>query len=285
MCRRNFLILTLLLAGCSKSVPTEPWLVGHLAVTSGPDVVEGTRAEQGIRLAVEEANADPDRHVAGRRVAVLHADTQGKIDNFTSQATRLAKINKVVALLGGTTPEQTDKVAPLAQSYELVLIGTSGTTGSPPVAAAFALGLSPAARAGALARFAGETLKVPRVAVVADRRGPAGAAVAEAFARAAAKHKLAAEEWPWRKPEERADLAKRLVAAAPPAVLLAVAAEDALPLRAELTKAGLPAGVPVLFGGAEDGLPALRADQAGAEGLYLAVAYPEGPDDALPKLK
>src|SRR5438270_1986788 len=166
-------LAALLLAGCSKSAPSEPFLVGHLAVTSGPDIVSGTQAEQGIRLAVEEANADPAQPVAGRRVAVLHADTQGKLDSFTTQTTRLAKINKVVALLGGTTPEQTDKIAPLAQTYELVLIGTSGHTGSPPAAAALALGLSPAARASALARFAAETLKVPRVAVVADRRGAA----------------------------------------------------------------------------------------------------------------
>ena len=84
---RNFISLAvLLLAGCSKSAPSEPFLVGHLAVTSGPDVVEGTRAEQGIRLAVEEANADPAQHVAGRRVAVLHADTQGKLDNQTCPA-------------------------------------------------------------------------------------------------------------------------------------------------------------------------------------------------------
>src|SRR5205814_4307293 len=99
----------------------------------------------------------------------------------------------------------------------------------------------------------------------------------------AGKHQLAAEEWPWRKPEDRADLAKRLAAAAPPAVLLAGAVEDVLPLRAELTKAGLPAAVPALYAGAEDALPFLRTDRAAAEGLYLAVAYPEGPDDALPK--
>src|SRR5437588_3971394 len=93
-------LAALLLAGCSRSAPTEPFLVGHLAVTSGPDIVPGTQAEQGIRLAVEEANADPARHVAGRRVAVLHADTQGKPDLFAAQATRLAKVNKVVAPLG-----------------------------------------------------------------------------------------------------------------------------------------------------------------------------------------
>src|SRR5437764_11941906 len=133
---RSLILLAILCAGCSQSAPSEPFLVGHLAVTSGPDVVQGTQAEQGIRLAVEETNSDPAQHVAGRRVAVLHADTQGKLDNFTSKTTQLAKINKVVALLGGTTPEQTDKLAPLSQSYELVLIGTSSTTGAPPAAAA-----------------------------------------------------------------------------------------------------------------------------------------------------
>src|SRR5579871_6606299 len=134
MRQSSLFLAILLLAGCSKSgPPTEPWLVGHLTIASGPDIVQGTQGEQGIRLAVEEANADPAGRVAGRQLVVMHADTKGTPDGLTSQATRLAKINKVVALLGGTTPEQTDKLAPLAQSNELVLIGTSGTTGSPPV--------------------------------------------------------------------------------------------------------------------------------------------------------
>src|SRR5437867_3968583 len=90
----------LLLAGCASRVPPEPIYIGHLAPRSGADKEVGKQAEQGIVLAIEEAR-DNDDLIAGRPVAVVHADSRGDGKVLEREAVRLATVNKVAALLGG----------------------------------------------------------------------------------------------------------------------------------------------------------------------------------------
>src|SRR5438552_2366851 len=97
---RRLAVLALLLPGpgCGGKVDPPPVVVGHMSPLSGPHKAVGASARRGILLAVEEANRDPEDKGAGRRVEVLHTDTQGDPKAFGAQATRLVKVNSVAAL-------------------------------------------------------------------------------------------------------------------------------------------------------------------------------------------
>src|SRR5437763_1492222 len=99
--RRTLALLAaaLCLPGCSGSAPPPPILLGHVATLSGPDRKAGQSAARGIRLAVMEANKDPNKG-AGRPVKVIHTDTLGTLDAFEAEAVRLVTINRTAALLG-----------------------------------------------------------------------------------------------------------------------------------------------------------------------------------------
>src|SRR5262249_30687318 len=102
-------VLAIFNAGCSGDSAPPPVYLGHVATLSGPDKYPGEQAMRGIRLAVQEQNAraQPQNQ---RPLIVRHTDTQGKLEAFEGEAVRLATINKVVALFGGTTPDEVTRM-------------------------------------------------------------------------------------------------------------------------------------------------------------------------------
>src|SRR5207302_9446020 len=97
--------------GCTAKTEPEPILAGHVAPLSGGDKARGEHARQGIRLAVEEAGT-----IAGRRVAVDHADTRSDPEAVRAVIKRLLTVNKVVALLGGIEAARVENLGSLAQA-------------------------------------------------------------------------------------------------------------------------------------------------------------------------
>src|SRR5436305_1429017 len=99
--RRRFLAAAplLALAGCSRKSAGEPLLVGHVGPLSGSDRAAGMYFQRGLDLALKEVIEDDG--VAGRQLAVLHADTHSQLDRARQEAVRLVTLNKLNALLGG----------------------------------------------------------------------------------------------------------------------------------------------------------------------------------------
>lgn len=274
------LILCLSLAGCGSRTPSDPILIGHLAPESGPAKEIGTHETEGLILAVEQANQQEEK-VAGRGVAVLHADTRGNPDLVQPTAVRLIAVNRVAALLGGGDAAEAERLSRVAQQYSLPLLTTSGLPAPALGAFVFPVGVAPEEQGRALARFATQELKADRVAVLTDLRRADSVALAETFAKEFRKIVGSpAVEFTFQKEDEFPGLARQVVAAQPRAVLVAGSA-DALPrLRAELHSAKLAAQVPLVFGGEEVSDKALTADGDPDRPVYRATAYPAG--DAVP---
>ena len=243
------LAAALTLAGCSGPAEPPPVLIGHVA--AGPEDGPGASAARGIRLAVMEANKAPDKEGAGRTVKVIHTDTLGKLDAFEAEAVRLANVNRVAALLGGTTAEEVERL----ELARLVLISPSGVQPRTPNDAIFCTGLTPAFQGKALARFAADELKAGRVAILADEARPESVALAEAFAKGDAKDKGPRPAvWRYGKDTTLRDLAGRAREEKAQAVLLAGTLADLRRLKADL--AGLK--LSFLFGGDEGSVKVLR---------------------------
>jgi branched-chain amino acid transport system substrate-binding protein len=261
--------LLLGLGGCGGTTPATPVVFGHVA---GLNDVGGS-AQRGIRLAVDQANKDPE-HGAGRPVKVLLADPGGKLVTLEAEAVRLVAVNRVQALLGGGTAEEVERL----DRARAVVVSPCGLRPAAASENVFCTGLFPTFQGQVLARFAREELKAARVAVLVDERREEYRQTAKAFARAwaAAKDATPLTVLRFGKDVKFAELARRLEEDAPEAVLFAGSVGD---LRAWRQANQQPQektereAVPVLFGGDEGGLPALLRERATRTGIHMATAF------------
>jgi branched-chain amino acid transport system substrate-binding protein len=267
----TLLAAALTATGCSGTAAPPPVFVGH--VVSHLDRDGGESAARGIRLAVMEANKDPDKG-AGRTVKVIHTDTLGKLEAFEAEGVRLVAVNRAVALLGGTTVEEVERLE-LARVPVVAPCGALPPSGGDLV---FCTGLAPTRRGTVLARFAADELKAVSAAVVVDERRDEYVRLAEAFARAfpaalAKKQpKAPSATVPLVRFGAEADfmeVAQRLRKDRPALLLFAGAPADLRRLREELGDA-VP---PLLFGGDEGSLRALREQGEAVTRLYLVTAF------------
>jgi branched-chain amino acid transport system substrate-binding protein len=288
------LIPPLLLAGCGGRAPVPQVLIGHVATLSGPDRGPGEDAARGIRLAVKEADRDTKP-----ALEVLHVDARGQAEAFEAEAVRLLAVNRVSALLGGTTAEEVvalDRGRALAGA-PVPLVTFSGLSSRGLSQQVFLTGLTPSAQGKALARAAAQRLGQPiaRAAAALAAPGPIAAAVvagdgfpvvvvlvderreefvqvAEAFVRERGAGRPGLAPWRYGKDADFAALAGRAAAEHPAGVLIAGEAEAVRQVRGHL------AGVPVFFGGGPEAAAALAAHRDTADGIYFVTPFVQGAD-------
>lgn len=259
-------ILCLVLAGCGSRQSSEPILIGHLAPQSGPEKEIGEQETQGLVLAVESANQQEEK-VAGRSVAVLHADTRGSLDLIQPMAVRLIAVNRVAALLGGADAAQAERLNQVAQQYQIPLLTTSGLPASQIGSFVFPVGIAPEEQGKILARFMAQELKADRAAVLSDGSRTDSVALASAFAKEFRKiGSVPADEFPFQKEAELPDLAKQITAAKPKAILVAAGADVLRAIKWD-TK------IPLVFGGDEVTDKTLTPNVAPEQVIYRATAF------------
>jgi ABC-type branched-subunit amino acid transport system substrate-binding protein len=279
-------LAALALAGCGgRTVPLVA-VVGNVGTLSGADKDGGEQAARGIRLAVRQVNGQ-----GGQTFTVIHTDARGQLEAFEAEAVRLVTVNRVSALIGGTTADEVERL----DRARAVVVGLTGARTRAMSDFVFLTGLSPAARGRALARQGAAPLSqasaalgagpglgplgaaaaltlsratATRIAVLVDERREENVQAADAFAK-----ELAAAGVPtpalrrYAKDAELDPLLKRVQGEKPGAVLVAAAPEAVRRLR------GVLPGVPVLFAGGGDGLRALQAHPETQSGIYLATTF------------
>jgi branched-chain amino acid transport system substrate-binding protein len=278
------IVALLALSGCSRqSTPETLWL-GHVAPLSGRDKPMGDHARQGLSIAVEDLNANSDELVLGRKVVVRHADAR----NAEAEAVRLASVNRVVALMGGTDTVQAEQLARGAESAGVpAVLQAALPTLSERV---FSVVPSLGRRGQVLGRYAVVEKKLGKVAVLLDESLNSAGPVADAFARELPRD--GAPRFTFKKADEPVardapkdatprpaiknadDLPAAVAKAAavkPQAVLFISNPHDLAGVRAELSKS-LPNAL-LLFGGEGSGLNALLSDPAAGEDVYAVTSY------------
>jgi branched-chain amino acid transport system substrate-binding protein len=274
--RRLVLFLALLgLSGCGLRTADDSVVIAQLLPLTGSDKVEGERARNGARLAIDLA-AKNDRRVFGKKVVVHHIDNRNDEELAQAEAVRLITLNKAAALLGGPNDPASTQLARTAQPYAVPVLLTADLPELPPGEAVFCLNAAPATRGEALARFAARELGCHRVIAVVDAEHAAGVALAGGFVGEWRKghredKKAAVEEWPY--PEELGggEWTGRLAAAKPDAVLLATTPDKALQMRARLTLPGLKSAL--LYGGEDRGPEPFQEAAGDSPVLFVATAY------------
>jgi branched-chain amino acid transport system substrate-binding protein len=180
--RRRFLIASSLFAlnGCSGRSTEDPLYIGYVGPLSGTSRAAGEAMQRGMLLALEDANSE-DNRIAGRRLAILHADCGGSPERGRSEAVRLVTLNpKLAALTGGRGQASADRLAQAVQPYPAVLL-TSAPCSTAALEGVFSLDVAPSFRGESLARFAAGHLKARHATLVTDEKSPFCAAAASAF--------------------------------------------------------------------------------------------------------
>ncbi len=269
--RRALILLFLLVAGCSSKAVPEPLWIGQLLPLAGENRLAGQHARQGAEQAVAEAR-DAEQTAAGHPCAVLHVDNREDADTVQAETVRLLTVNKAIALLADFDAALTDRLIHASRSYGAVVIVPGELPGPTDSDAVVSLGVPPAVRGRLLARYASMDRKRRRAAVLTDSRRPVAAAFAAAFLKAWPRDRDGArEEWTFTTAAERDERIARLIQAAPDVIVLACSLADFRLLRPRLAEA-LPK-VPLIYGGADAGIAALRADLETHAEIYLATAY------------
>jgi branched-chain amino acid transport system substrate-binding protein len=171
--------LVLSVAGCSSQQAAPTYYLGYVANFTGADRTAAENARRGIELALRQFNRNPDRPMT---VKVREVEVADKLEAFESAAARLVSINRVVALQGGRTVAEAERL----DRGGVPVLSPVGSRSRAMTEYAFCTGLTPAFRGKVLARFAAEELKAKKVAILADDRSEEAGALAVAFAR----------EWP-----------------------------------------------------------------------------------------
>ena len=165
----------------SASVTGDTIKIGEVGSMTGSEATFGISTHNGVMLAVKEWNAKGG--IKGKKIEVITLDDQGKPDEAATAATKLITQNGVVALLGEVASSRSLAMAPIAQQKKIPMITPSST--NPKVTEIgdhiFRVCFIDPFQGKVMAKFASETLKAKKVAVLRDVKNDYSVGLADYF--------------------------------------------------------------------------------------------------------
>ncbi len=148
---------------------------------TGSEATFGISTDEGLRLAFEEANAAGG--IKGKKIKLITMDDQGKAEEAAAVATRLIEQEKVLVLIGEVASSRSLAVAPLAQNKKVPMVSPSST--NPKVTEVgdyiFRTCFIDPFQGTVMAKFAFETQKYKKVAVLRDVKSDYSVGLADFF--------------------------------------------------------------------------------------------------------
>jgi branched-chain amino acid transport system substrate-binding protein len=147
-------------------------VIGHVTSLTGDTATFGEGSNNGVKLALEEANAAGG--VKGRKIVLEVYDTQGKPEEAAVAATRLITDKKATLLIGELGSSRTLAVAPIADTNKIPAISPASTNprvtkdGDKTRPYMFRVCFIDPFQGTVMAKFARQNLKIAKAAVVRD---------------------------------------------------------------------------------------------------------------------
>ena len=170
-------------SGCNKkdAAASDEILIGHYGSLTGATATFGQSAQKGIEMAVDAINVSGG--VLGKKLKVIVEDDQGKPEEAQTVVTKLINKDRVVALLGEIASSNSLAAAPVAQSSRIPMISPGST--NPKVTSVgdyiFRVCFIDPFQGQVMAKFAANTLKVKKVAVLRDIKSDYSVGLANFF--------------------------------------------------------------------------------------------------------
>ncbi|MBL9202353.1 MAG: ABC transporter substrate-binding protein, partial [Opitutaceae bacterium] len=177
-------LLPLLLAvvvAVSAAEPPAPIRIGEFASLTGKEATYGQAAHKGVLLAIEEANAAGG--ILGRPLELITEDNQSKAGESATVVKKLISRDKVAVVVGDITSGRTLEAAPIAQAAKIPLIspGATNVTVTTKGDYVFRVCFIDDFQGTIMAKFARETLKLRRAAILSSASSAQSVGLAKFF--------------------------------------------------------------------------------------------------------
>jgi branched-chain amino acid transport system substrate-binding protein len=148
---------------------------------TGGEATFGLSTDKGIRLAIDAKNAAGG--IKGKKIVLLTEDNQGRPEEAAAVVKKLITQDKVIALLGEVASTRSLAAAPIAQQYKIPMVSPSST--NPKVTQVgdyiFRTCFIDPFQGPVMARFAYNTLKFKKVAILKDLKSDYSLGLSEFF--------------------------------------------------------------------------------------------------------
>ena len=179
----------LILAACKKEGGSGlvgkdakgPIVVGEVGSMTGTEATFGTSSDRGIQLAVTEVNGAGG--IKGRQIQIIALDDEGKPEEAATAATRLIASEHVTALLGEVASTRSLFMAPKAQAAKVPMVSPSSTNEKVTAIGDYvfrACFIDPF-QGYVMAKYAHDTLKLTKAAILRDVRNDYSVGLAKVF--------------------------------------------------------------------------------------------------------
>jgi branched-chain amino acid transport system substrate-binding protein len=111
--------------GGGQNGASDTIVLGHLASMTGDTATFGTSCDEGLRLALEQINADGG--VLGKQVVVITEDDRSVTSEARTAANKLITRDQVVALIGEIASSRSIAAAPVAQVAQIPMLSPGST--------------------------------------------------------------------------------------------------------------------------------------------------------------
>jgi branched-chain amino acid transport system substrate-binding protein len=163
-------LAALLTLSCGKRGSGDEIVVGEYGSLTGTTATFGQSTDNGIKMAFDEINAGGG--VLGKKLRVIVEDDRSQPEEAATAVTKLINQNHVVAVLGEVSSSRSLAAAPICQSNKIPMISPSST--NPRVTQIgdyiFRVCFIDPFQGLVMAKFAANTLKLKKVAILVDVR-------------------------------------------------------------------------------------------------------------------
>src|SRR3990172_1021967 len=169
----------LLIFGCGKK--EDVIKIGEFGSLTGLTATFGINTDRGIQMAVERINQEGG--LLGKKVVVIVEDDQGKPEEAATAVKKLINQDKVIAVLGEVASSRSLAAAPICQEAKIPMITPSST--NPEVTRKgdyiFRVCFIDPFQGEVMAKFAYNTLKIKRAAILRDIKNDYSVGLADYF--------------------------------------------------------------------------------------------------------
>ena len=156
--------------GCGKGRTSDEIVVGEYGSLTGTTATFGQSTDNGSKMAFDEINTAGG--VLGKKLKLLVEDDQSKPEEAAIAVTQLINQNHVVAMLGEVSSSRSLAAAPVCQANSVPMVSPSST--NPRVTQIgdyiFRVCFIDPFQGSVMAKFAANTLKAKKVAILVDVR-------------------------------------------------------------------------------------------------------------------
>lgn len=175
------IVLAVYFSACKQASTENEILIGEYGSLTGSEATFGTSANNGLQMAVEDINKQGG--VLGKKIKLITEDNQGKTTETQTVVQKLINRDKVVAIIGEVASSRSKAAAPICQQSKIPMISPAST--NPEVTQIgdyiFRVCFIDPFQATVMSKFAINSMKVKKVALLIDQKNAYATGLADFF--------------------------------------------------------------------------------------------------------